>query len=197
MILVALLLAGPSPPTDLAVSGIVLGAGRAGRVALLRAGDRSRAVAVGESAFGGRVVAIEPGGVILDFEGQRVTARLQAFARPSSTASMALDTTVVKLSRAEVQRRLAAEVPGILSETRVLPYLDGGRPAGLLLDQVPPGLLTEAGLQSGDVLRQVDDVRVEGLTSLASVFPRLQDAAVITVHVLRGGQPLVLDIQLH
>jgi S1-C subfamily serine protease len=175
---VALLLAVPSPPADLTVSGIVLGAGRAGRVALLRAGDRARAVAVGESAFGGRVVAIEPGGVTLDFEGQRVTARLEVSLRPpSSNASAAMNTAVVSFSRVQVQRRLAAEAPSIL-------------------DQVAPGLLTEAGLQSGDVLTQVDDVRVEGLASLASVYPRLQDAAVITAHVLRGGQPLVLTVQL-
>src|SRR5262245_48351708 len=85
--LVALVLAAAvqAAPADLAVSGVVVRKERS--TAILSSGGKTRVVGVGDSAFGGRVVAITPDAVALDFGGQRVDLRLptaqQAPARPA------------------------------------------------------------------------------------------------------------------
>src|SRR6059036_2248007 len=131
--LLALLLA--APPPDLAAVGIVASRDPAHSVVLLRAGGRSRAVAVGEVAFGGRVSAIAAESVVLDFDGRRVELRLSGAAaaatvvatsdvpRPSPSGGRVLE-------RREVERRLGEEAPRILAETTLTPALDGGRVAG-------------------------------------------------------------------
>jgi type II secretory pathway component PulC len=101
------------------------------------------------------------------------------------------------MERREVERRLGEEVPRILAETTVAPVTEDGRVTGLALTRVPEGtLLTEAGLQAGDVLTRVNDTAVDGLPALMALWPRLQGATQLQAVVLRNGQPLSLTINL-
>ena len=65
-----------APPADLEAVGIIVGRRADACVAILRAGGRERVVGIGEPAFGGKVTAIVPGRVSLDFGGERVEVRL-------------------------------------------------------------------------------------------------------------------------
>jgi type II secretory pathway component PulC len=62
---------------------------------------------------------------------------------------------------------------------------------------VPDGtLLTDAGLQAGDVLTRINDTTIDGLPTLIALWPRLQGARELSATVLRNGQPVSLTISL-
>ena len=78
-----------------------------------------------------------------------------------------------------------------------MPVMDEGRVAGLALTRVPEcGLLTDAGLQAGDVLTEVNGTAIDGLATLMALYPRLQGAPELSAVVLRNGQPVRLTVTL-
>jgi type II secretory pathway component PulC len=193
-----------APPADLAALGAVFARPPAASVAILRSGGRTRVVAVGESAFGGRLLSVDARAAVLEYGSGRVEVRLAAAVAPRAEAAR---TAVVarreepagtrNMERREVERRLGEEVPRILAETTVVPVTEDGRVTGLALTRVPEGtLLTEAGLQAGDVLTRINDTVVDGLPTLMSLWPRLQGASQLQAVVLRNGQPVSLTVTL-
>jgi len=197
-----LVLAVAGPPADLAAVGIVASRDPAHSVALLRSGGRTRLVAVGDTAFGGRVAAIGAGLVALEFEGRRVDLRLSAEAASPLAAARATsraesDPNARVLQRRDVEKRLGEEAPRILAETTLMPALDSGRVAGFTLTRVPENsLLTDAGLRAGDVLTQINDTPIDSMATLIALWPRLQNESTLRAIVLRNGQPVSLTVSL-
>jgi len=193
-------------PADLEAVGIILSRRPEACVAILRSGGRARVVGVGEAAFGGRVSAIVPGRVSLDFGGERLDVRLAGVAAsPSSPPVSAAASSPAEdpssparsMERREMERRLGQEVPRILAETTLVPVTDSGQVAGFTLTRLPEGtLLTDAGLRPGDVLTSVNDVPIDSLSTLISLWPRLQSESDIRAVVLRNGQPVTLNVHL-
>jgi general secretion pathway protein C len=199
-------------PADLAVSGVVVGATPERSSAILSSGGRTRVVAVGESAFGGRLASVSADRVALDFGEKRVELRLPAAAaapppppgpgpgRPALPAGAPPEdpeTPAREMSRAEVQRRLGEEVPRILAETAVAPVMEEGRVVGVQVTRLPEGsLLTDAGLRTGDVLTQINGTEIDGMATLIGLWPRLQGASELRATVLRNGQPFSLYVAL-
>lgn len=200
-----LLAALAGPPADLEAVGIVLSRRNESCVAILRAQGRQRIVGLGESAFGGRVIAIIPGRVTLDFGGQRVEARLAGVsplpAAPSAAAAGGPgedpEAPARTMERREMERRLGQEVPRILAETTLVPVTEAGRMAGFTLTRFPEGtLLSEAGLRPGDILTSINDVPIDSLATLIGLWPRLQTESDIRAVVLRDGRPVALNVHL-
>jgi type II secretion system protein C len=202
-----------SSPPDLVVAGVVVGTAPERSSAILASGGRTRVVAVGDSAFGGRLVSVSAEAVTLDFAGERVELRLPSRAaapppRPGgrATGRPALppgappedpETPAREMSRAEVKRRLGEEIPRILAETAVAPVMEEGRVVGVQVTRLPEGsLLTDAGLRTGDVLTRINDTEIDGMATLIGLWPRLQGASELRATVLRNGQPFSLLVSL-
>jgi type II secretory pathway component PulC len=206
--LAALLLAASvgSAPPDLTLTGLVVSARPEACVAILRAGDRSRVVGVGDTAFGGRVEAITSTGVVLSFADDRRELRMGPAPDMMAGASPAVAPLAAgpaaapgerSLPRGDVQRRLGEEIPRILAETTLVPVADGAHTVGFSLARIPEGtLLTDAGLRAGDVLTHLNDVPIDSLPTLIGLWPRLQGATTVRAQVLRNGQPLSLTVTL-
>jgi type II secretion system protein C len=195
------------PPGDLQAVGAVTSHDESRSVAVLRSGGRSRLVAVGETAFGGRVLAIGTDLVVLEYEGQRIELRLTpgpsrmaaAPPPPPSTARPRedADPSGRAMERRELERRLSQEVPRILAETTAVPVMDGGHVAGLALTRLPESsLLTDAGLRAGDVITEVNGTAIDSVASLMALYPRLQSESTLRAVVLRNGQPVTLTVTL-
>jgi general secretion pathway protein C len=202
--LLALLVA---PPLDLQVVGVVVSGDPLRSVAMLRAAGRTRLAAVGESAFGGRVALVGRESVTVEFDGQKVELRLTAGVVRASdpppkpmAAAPRLESAppgARAMERREVERRLGQEVPRILAETTAVPVMDDGRVAGLALTRIPESsLLTDAGLQAGDVLTEVNGTPVDSLASLMALYPKLQTQSELQAVVLRNGQPVRISVTL-
>jgi type II secretion system protein C len=202
-VLLALAVAATVPEVQLL--GVVVARSPERSVAILRSAGRTRVAAVGDSAFGGRVVAVTVGGASLDFAGETVRLRLLANAAPSAPlparastgATEGAATPARAMERREVDRRLSVEIPRILAETTVVPVMEDGHVSGLALTRVPEGtLLTEAGLRPGDVLTEINDTRIDGMGTLIGLWPRLQNANELRATVLRNGQRVSLNLTL-
>jgi len=194
------------PPADLEAVGLIVSRRPEACVAILRSGGRERVAGVGETAFGGRVIAIVPGRVSLDFGGEPVDVRLAgvAAAPPPSAPSAAASgppedptTPARSMDRREMERRLGQEVPRILAETTLVPVTDGGQVAGFTLTRLPEGtLLSDAGLRAGDVITSINGVPIDSLATLIGLWPRLQSESDLRAVVLRNGQPVALTVHL-
>jgi type II secretion system protein C len=201
-----LLAALAAPPADLEAVGIIVAGRPEACVAILRAGGRERVVGIGEPAFGGRVSAIAPGRVTLDFGSQRIDVRLAGVgAAPSSAPAPARasgpsedpETPARSMERREMERRLGQEVPRILAETTLVPVTESGQMAGFTLTRIPEGtLLTDAGLRPGDVITSINDVPIDSLATLIGLWPRLQSESDIRAVILRNGRPVALNVHL-
>jgi type II secretion system protein C len=193
-----------APPADLEALGVVVNPRSGGSVAVLRSGARTRVVAIGETAFGGRVAAIGERSVWLDFGGTRVEVRLPAASAervpPAAERADPLEdprTPAREMARDEVQRRLALETPRILTETTLVPVQDEQRVTGFALTRIPEGsLLSDAGLLPGDVLTAINDVPIDSLATLMGLWPRLQNESRVNALVLRDGRPVSLTVTL-
>ncbi len=206
----AVALALDSAPADLAVTGVVLREPPGRSTVILASLGRTRVVAVGESAFGGRVVAAGLDGVTLDFGGERRVLRLPsaldaarrpapagALPAPAGTPPEDPETPPRTMERAAVQQRLADEIPRILAETAITPVLEDGRVSGVQLARVPESsLLTDAGLRAGDVIRQINGTDIDGMATLVGLWPRLQSASELRAVVVRNGQPVSIVVAL-
>ena len=195
---------------ELTAIGVITSAHPGGGVAILRSGDRVRVVTVGEQAFGARLTQVAPDRVVLDVGGQSVELRLAGAPSPTPAPSIppppepAMQATPGEpvaveqaLSREHVQRRLASEIPRILGETALQPATEDGRIVGLRLVRVASGtLLTELGIQAGDVLTEVNGTPTDSLPALIGLWTRLQNETAIRATVLRGGRPLQLSVTL-
>jgi type II secretion system protein C len=215
-LLLLLLALGEPPaaaPKDLAVAGVVVGTTPDRSSAILVSGGRTRVVAVGDMAFGGRLVAVGPGSVTLEFGGERLELRLPPVAATPAPAPAVPgtgrpvvppgappedpETPAREMSRVEVQRRLGEEIPRILAETAIAPVLEEGRVVGVQITRMPEGsLLTDAGLRAGDVLTRINGTDIDGMATLIGLWPRLQSATELRATVMRNGQPFSLLVSL-
>jgi general secretion pathway protein C len=200
LLLAAVLGADAGPPPDLVVVGTIVSPRPDKSLAILHSAGRTRTVGAGDTAFGGKVAFVSQGIVALDFGPERVELRLSGTnAAPPPLAARAKPATdgSLAMARSDMEKRLGEEIPKILAETTVVPYLDQGAVTGLLLSRLPQGILSEVGLKQGDVLQSLNDVPVDSLATLASLWPRFQNATEVRAVVLRDGRPLNLTVSLH
>jgi type II secretion system protein C len=199
------------PPTAPAIEavGLVRSSIPTRSTAILRSQGRTRVVAVGETAFGVRLLAIGSDTVQLELGGQPVELRLapapvspvlpppRASSLPSDAPPEDPATPPRDMEKRQVQIRLGEEMNRILSETALAPVTEDGRVVGVQVKRIAEGsLLTDAGLRAGDVLTSVNDTTIDGMASLIALWPRLQNASELRATVLRGGQPFSLRVTL-
>jgi general secretion pathway protein C len=208
MLLLLLLLAqAASAPADLTAVGVVVAQSPERSVAVLRSEGRTRVASVGDSVFGGRVLAVSRSGVRLVFGGERVDLRVQSTGPPPKAPTRTVvasapeplfeDPAPRVMKREEVQRRLGEEMNRILSETAIRPVTEDGRVVGVRLTRVAQdSLLTDAGLRSGDVLTNINGTEIDGMATLISLWPRLQGATSLQASGLRDGRPFSISLNL-
>lgn len=192
------------PPADIGLAGIARAS--SGRFAVtLTSGGRSRAVLVGDPAFGCVVASATERSVVLDCAGEKRELRL-AGAAPATIAAP----TVAKgpagdaaapadfdIRRTELEERLGREMSRLMTETTLVPVTERGRVSGFTLTRIPPGtILEELGIRAGDVLTSVNDTPIDGFTTLVGLWPRLQREGFVRAQILRDGRPMDLSVRI-
>jgi len=89
-------------------------------------------------------------------------------------------------------RSLAAKDPlAFAAEAGAAPTLMGLMPAGFLLSFVKPGgVVDRMGLQSGDILVSVNNIRLVHIADAFSAYASLRGSDMLTLRLLRKGTPL-------
>ena len=181
----------------LVLDGVIVAENPAHSIALVRRSGASRAqpMRMGQEYYGYVLVAVEEGSVLL--ASVRGALRLHVDGSPATRTSGPAaanedDGWLYRdVSRAEASARLEKEIPVILSETELSPWVEDGEILGLELRRLPDGtLLSETGLLPGDLLRSINGEPLRGLDSLWDLLARLRNAHELRVVVERRGQVL-------
>ncbi len=192
-------------PEDLELLGVVAAADPSRSAAVLSSGDRTRVVSIGERAFGTRLLGVDADRVLVEYLGRQFEigiegsrGGLEAAQQPPEAPSGAIRaTTQLTLERADVEARLSAEIPRILQQTTLVPVREHGVVVGFSLTRFPEdSLLSVAGLRPGDIITLINDVPIDSLQALASLWPSARVASQLHATVRRDGQLHELDVIL-
>ena len=102
-----------------------------------------------------------------------------------------------QVERSVMRERLTREMPMILAKTGLTVRIDEGQVRGLQITHLPDGtFLSEAGLMTGDVLLSMNEVPLDGLETLAGLYPALESESEIRIIIERRGRVLKLVYEL-
>jgi general secretion pathway protein C len=77
----------------------------------------------------------------------------------------------------------------LLSQIRIRPYFNKGKPEGLILTGIKPGsFFRKMGLRSGDILTGVDGKNIESVDDAMKFYENLKSASDVTLHLKRRGR---------
>ncbi len=193
-------------PEDLELQGVVAAGDPSRGTAVISSGGRTRVVSIGERAFGTLLLGVDADRILVEYQGRRFEIGIEAgrggleIARQpveAAAATGAPATTLLTLDRADVEARLAAEIPRILQQTTLVPVRERGGVVGFSLTRFPEdSLLGDAGLRPGDIVTEINDVAIDSLQALISLWPAARVASQLHATVLRDGQLLELAVTL-
>ena len=104
-----------------------------------------------------------------------------------------VDDTRYVVERAFVQRLFSGE-QAVASKARIVPAIHDGKPIGFkLFAIVPDSEFAAAGLQNGDLVRELNGFTLAELDKLGELWPRLQTAAALLLTIERRGLPVILE----
>lgn len=92
----------------------------------------------------------------------------------------------------------AKDIGGLLKQASIVPHLENGQPAGLLLTSIKPGsVFRRLGLRNGDILTGVAGKPVAKITDATALYQELTSADNVVVQIKRRNrlQMLTYDIQ--
>lgn len=204
---------------EILLEGVIVTANPDSSLVLVRraGAPRGRSARIGDTVYGWMVVDITDGSALFERNGERLQLYLDGgpsvippvAASPSDTkigtepvgetaeVRSGVETWVIReLDRSHTEERLKKEMPTILSETGISPRAEAEK-SGLQITHLPDGtLLSDLGLQPGDVLLSINDVSLDSLTTLAGLYPALRSENEIRVVVERSGHILKLSYDL-
>ncbi len=187
--------------------GTVVAGDKSAAVVVMRGGKEQQLFFVGESMQPGVVLQqVEAGAIVVDHGGKLERIEIQqskknigAFMPSKQVASLPQPRPGMsrKVSRSMLDSQLR-NFPQLLSQARVVPHFENGKPDGFLISEIVSGsLYDKIGLQNGDLIRKVNGVEITGPQQAMAMFQKLQEATSIDVEIQRAGnvQQVHYDIQ--
>lgn len=109
----------------------------------------------------------------VDGKMHRITPRVletdQAYDQPNG--SRADNSPEMEFIRSEVQRRMKREWPLIIKDTQVIPNYADGKMSGFRVVRLPGNsIASEIGIYKDDVIREVNGVKLDNLSTLVSLY---------------------------
>jgi general secretion pathway protein C len=161
---------------------------------------------------GGRILSVSRNQILIERQGKREIlglseegSRLQPQAQPRQPAgpSSSRGAEVQKLSanRYLVNREDVSAAVGdinrFMTQARLKPHFEMGRPVGYSVSEIVPGSLMEKlGLRNNDVIKKVNGMSVNRPEEVMQAYAQLQRDSNIEVEVERGGRSEVLRYEI-
>lgn len=191
--------------TNLILLGTV--AGGMHPLALTRIGAETKTLHVGDS--------LPDGGIIVEIDRQLITVRYsdgseQQLAPPEIPVTEAGGSPMAEsdgtirptggnrwaIPRAEADKA-RANLGELLKQARMEPNLVNGRTEGFEVKMVKPNtIFTTLGIQKGDIVHQVNGLKLDGPEKALQVFQQLREARHIVIALERNGSPLTFEYDL-
>ena len=135
-----------------------------------------------------------------------------ASGQPSTTATSSATGTVVASSSSSIPvpqqpkninlNALIDQVrsdPAAMSNISVTPYIEDGMVSGFTVNRIPEGgMYSQIGVQPGDVIKRVNGTLIDSLSKAYAVYNNIvsSQTKLVTVEILRNGQPMILTYRL-
>jgi len=197
-------------PLNIKLLGTVVAEEHAAAIIALAAGREQRVFFIGDSIQPGVVLkTVEVEAIVVERGGKLERISLEQSAKlstapapsrniasnPPHPATQAMRRARIpphamrkQMSRSHLQKQLQ-NFPALLSQARVLPHMNNGKPEGFTISEIAPGsLYQQAGLQNGDIILSVNGKRITGAKQAMSMYQSLQSAAAIDLELVRAGQ---------
>ena len=104
------------------------------------------------------------------------------------------DTTVTKQWVNDI---LTNKLSSALEDARAVPYLVGGQVKGFTITQIiPDSVYSKLGLQNGDVVSNINGIELNDAARAIQTLNSLRSENKIQLSVIRGGQPVNLQVNV-
>ncbi len=179
------------PLTQLKLLGVYLGEDR---VAFLKGDQGTLVVRAGQKIGPWRIERIEKDRVVLR-SGQR-TAILSLFEGVTARPFAKKAGNRMVLQRSDIQR-FTADPGQLLRQVRLVPHVQNGYTEGFRFEYLDPeSLFCKAGVQPGDVLLALNNIRIKSTEDAFRILEVLRNESLVTVALKRGGQLINIEVEI-
>lgn len=161
---------------------------------------------------GGKIVRVSRNQIQIEREGKRETLRLSAEQTGFRPSGKLLAPRRPEPSKGEQVKRLSANrflvnredvtaavgnINQFMTQARLRPYFEKGKPSGYSVSEIVPGsLLEKLGLKNNDVIKKVNGMLVTRPEEVMQAYAQLQRDSNIEVEIARGGRVEVLRYEI-
>ncbi len=104
-----------------------------------------------------------------------------------------LDFRKIELVKSDIKNKIQLEWPLIMKEIRFIPHTLNGRTRGFKIISLPKtGILSEIGIRENDVIRKINGVELNDLSTLFHLYSEIKNENECEVIIEREGKPLRL-----
>lgn len=101
----------------------------------------------------------------------------------------------------EVDRQVAdkarQDINQLMRQMRMEPFMQDGKTAGFLVRWIQPNtFLSQLGLRRGDVVEEINQVRLDSPEKALMIFQQLREARTLSIGINRGGKPQVMKYDI-
>jgi len=199
------------PPLSLV--GVMVSKDTSSSIAVLKneKTGKTKALTIGESIFGLTLVSVFENRIILKKNEKafqiflarsnliRVEEKLQknkgeisvADRKEELSESNQLDNNLIKkeLIKAEIEKRIESEWPLIIQEIKYAPNIIKGKIKGFKITKVPENsILSEVGIYKNDIIKKINDIELNDISILFSLYNKFKDENQFEVSIERDGK---------
>jgi general secretion pathway protein C len=205
---------GPSEPTQVdqlrltslnctLVGTIVDDEGEGWAVILDNEGGQQEMVTIGSHVKGARVVRIFKDKVVLNLNGKDELLLMDMEERPeqASAASMARGSSRGQVVTYNISRNVVQEslnnLASVMSQARVEPHIQEGKPEGFRVSQIQSGsLLSSMGFRNGDVIKSVNGRDISTTEDAMRLYDTMKGSSFFQVGILRDNRPQTIQVRV-
>ena len=203
----------PSSPGNYLLVGTIIGPGGHSWAVLQEKGSRKQLILrVQRNIDGGRIIKVSRKQIEIERDGKKETLRLSEEGAQPSPAAKAIPPPGPTPFRGEEVKKLSAnrflvnredvntavgDINQFMTQARLRPHFEMGKPAGYSVSEVVPGSLMEKlGLRNADVIKKVNGMAVTRPEEVMQAYAQLQRDSNIEVEVERGGRSEILRYEI-
>jgi type II secretion system protein C len=202
-----------SSPGNYILMGTITGPGGNSWAILQEKGSRKQQIfRVQGNIDGGKIVKVSRNQIQIERDGKRETLSLSEEEAGSRPAGKLLPPTSPAPSKGEEVKKLSANrflvnredvsaavgnINQFMTQARLKPHFEMGKPSGYSVSEVAPGSLMEKlGLKNNDIIKKVNGMLVTRPEEVMQAYAQLQRDSNIEVEIERGGRAEVLRYEI-
>ena len=177
-------------------------------VLIAQAGDMEKVYWLGDRIADAEIIGIAPRRAILLRNGAReaLTLKTEKPASPAETGRVASHRGSKGITRINERERVVTRelidrqlenLPDLLRQAKVVPYVDNGQKAGFRVVNIEAeSVFEDLGLRQGDIIVAVNGVSVRDTREALAAYRSFKSATTLQVDLLRGDRQVALDFSI-